>query len=102
MFGVFNGNIQIGFVAIERATEKIYYMEKLAILPQYRHNGFGKLIIDFVFEYARKYGGEKVSIALINENSELKDWYLKYGFMQTGIKQFSHLPFAVCFMEKIT
>ena len=31
-FGYFVENIQIGFVAVEKANENIYYMEKLAVL----------------------------------------------------------------------
>ena len=30
----------------------------------------------------------------------LKNWYMSYGFRETGTKAFPHLPFTVCFMEK--
>jgi len=75
-------------------------MEKLAILPEYRHKGFGKKLVDFVFDYVRRENGAKVSIGFINENSVLKGWYKDYGFVETNVKQFEHLPFLVCFMER--
>ena len=31
---------------------------------------------------------------------ELKSWYRRRGFHETGKREFKHLPFVVCFMEK--
>lgn len=100
MFGAFEGDVCIGFVAIEKANEDVFYMERLAVLPEHRHKGIGRELMDFVFDYSRRNGGKKVSIAIINKNKRLKDWYIKYGFIETGVKEFKHLPFEVCFMEK--
>jgi ribosomal protein S18 acetylase RimI-like enzyme len=99
LFGVFEDGACIGFVAIEKASDDVYYMERLAVLPEHRHNGTGRKLMDFVSDYVRKNNGKKVSIAIINDNRVLKDWYMKYGFVETGIKTFKHLPFDVCFME---
>ena len=99
-FGLFYRNRQIGFVAIEKASDTLYYMEKLAVLPEYRHRGFGKRLMDFVFDYVKQQNGDTVSIGIINESSALKNWYSDYGFVETGIRRFEHLPFVVCFMEK--
>ncbi len=100
MFGLFCGNKQVGFAAVEKASDAVYHMEKLAVLPEYRHRGFGKQLIDFVFDYVRGENGKKVSIGIINENTVLRNWYRSYGFVETGTRQFEHLPFLVCFMEK--
>lgn len=100
LYGVYEDSRCVGFVAIERADEYIYYMERLAVLPEYRHKGYGGMLLDFVFETVRNKGGTKVSIGIINKNTVLKKWYEKYGFAETDIKTFKHLPFDVCFMEK--
>lgn len=100
MFVVIEANIYIGFVAIEKANNEIYYMEKLAILPEYRHKGYGKKVMDFVVDYVKDKEGKKISIGIINENEILKKWYLSYGFVETETKVFNHLPFTVCLMEK--
>ena len=99
-FGLFQGSRQIGFVAIEKASDTLYYMEKLSVLPEYRHRGFGKKLMDFVFNHVREENGATVSIGIINENKVLKNWYRDYGFVETGARRFEHLPFVVCFMEK--
>ena len=100
-FGLYNNDdIQVGFVAIEKASESLFYMERLAVLPEFRHSGLGKQLMDFVFDYVKKEKGVKVSIGIINENAMLKKWYQDYGFKETALKNYSHLPFTVCMMEK--
>lgn len=99
MFGLFEERNQIGFIAIEKAND-IFYIERLSVLPGSRHKGYGKHLMDFVFNYVKTQGAKKVSIGIINENSVLKNWYRIYGFIETGLKKYEHLPFTVCFMEK--
>ena len=99
-FGLFLNDLQIGFVAIEKADEDTFFMEKLAALPEYRHKGYGGQLADYVFEYVKNSGGTTVSIGIIDEHTVLKNWYKTLGFQETGIKKFEHLPFTVCFMEK--
>ncbi len=101
MYGAYKGGICIGFVAVEKANDDVFYMERLAVLPEYRHNGYGRKLIDFVIDYVGKNGGKKVSIGIINENRRLKDWYISCGFTETSKRKFEHLPFEVCFMERI-
>lgn len=99
-YGLFQGEQQIGFIALEKANGEVYYLEKLAVIPEYRHHGCGRYLMDFAFDWVQSEGGKKISIALIEENTRLKQWYQDYGFNETGKKQFPHLPFTVCFMEK--
>lgn len=100
MYGAYEGKACIGFVAIEKANENVYYMERLAVLPEYRHKGYGKELVDFAFSVVKGNNGKKISIGVINNNKRLKDWYIQYGFVETDVKVFKHLPFEVCFMEK--
>jgi len=100
-FGLFDDNRQIGFVAVEKANDSVYYMERLAILPEFRHRGYGKRLLDFVDDYVKKQNGAKISIGIIDANTVLKDWYRSHGYVETGVRHFEHLPFDVCFMEKI-
>jgi len=100
-FGLFPEDGQIGFIAIERADAALYYVERLAVLPEYRHRGYGQRLMEFAFEYIRANDGTKVSIGIINEQIILKNWYKGLGFEETSTREFAHLPFAVCFMEKV-
>ncbi len=100
LFGLFDTKGQIGFVALRKVSDTLFYLEKLAVLPTARHSGYGKHLMDFSAEYVRKAGGQTISIGIIDGNSRLKNWYINYGFHETEIKCFPHLPFTVCILEK--
>jgi ribosomal protein S18 acetylase RimI-like enzyme len=100
MYGINENSVQIGFVALEKAKESLYYIEKLSVLPEFRHKGYGKALLDYVCNEVKSKSSGTISVALIDENTVLKNWYKAYGFIQIKKKKFSHLPFTVCFMEK--
>jgi diamine N-acetyltransferase len=102
-FGLFLENKQVGFVAVERGDPDLacarFYLEKLAVLPAYRHQGYGRRLVETTLDYIRHQGGRKVSIGIIYEHAILKNWYRGMGFREMNTRQFPHLPFTVCFME---
>jgi diamine N-acetyltransferase len=92
----------IGCVAIEKSTKEAgtYYIEKLSVLPAFRHEGFGLQLMEYATTKIKANRAKKIGIALIDANLILKQWYAKQGFVETGTKDFEHLPFRVCFMSK--
>ena len=102
LFLLYDNKTAKGFVAVEKSLNEpgVYFIEKVAVLPDYRHRGLGKRIISFAQEEIIKSGGYIASIAIINENARLKTWYKSLNFMETRIRKFDHLPFTVCFMKK--
>jgi diamine N-acetyltransferase len=102
IFGCLSGDQLIGCIAIEKSVTEpnTYYLEKVSVIPEYRHGGYGTILMNFALSTIKEAGGQTVSIALIDSNSRLKHWYELQGFMETGIRDFSHLPFRVCFMRK--
>jgi len=92
----------VGCIAIEKSQKEkdVYYIEKVSIIPAYRHLGYGIRMMDFAKEKIKGYSGKWISIALIDSNTVLKNWYLNQGFKETGVKDFPQLPFRVCFMNK--
>lgn len=101
MYGGYIEDKLISFAALEKASDDIYYLEKLCVVPEYRHNGYGEQLIKYIFDTVKGLGGKKVSIGIINDNRVLKNWYMKNGFSETGRRVFEYLPFEVCFMEKL-
>ncbi len=55
--------------------------------------------INYAVKMVKRYGGNKISIGIIEENTTLKNWYLKLGFNHISTRKFEHLPFAVGLME---
>jgi ribosomal protein S18 acetylase RimI-like enzyme len=94
--------VVIGCIAIEKSSKETdtYYIEKVSIVPEYRHQGYGLKTMEFAIEKIKAKGGKWISIALIDSNAVLKKWYNTQGFKETGTRDISHLPFKVCFMKK--
>ena len=96
------GKTPVGFVGIEQSPseERIFFIEKVAVIPEFRHRGLGREIMKFAQNRILEMGGRQASIAIIHENLRLRAWYKTMGFEETGVKKFNHLPFEVCFMAK--
>ncbi len=94
--------VEAGFIAIERSQRNpaVFYIEKVAVLPEFRHQGTGKELMDFATNRILELQGKAISIGIINSNTGLKEWYEKQGFTVCEIKSYAHLPFEVCLMEK--
>jgi len=99
MYGLCTDGEMAGFMQLETGREGAVILEKLAVVPGYRHQGFGRMLLDFAKAEARSSGGNKLLAAIIEENTVLKQWYLDNGFVHTGTKKFPHLPFTVGFLE---
>lgn len=74
-------------------------LEKLAVLPQRRHRGYGRALLDHARHTAAKWDGIRLTADIIEENAQLKSWYLQNGFFYTGGRSFDHLPFSVGYVE---
>jgi N-acetylglutamate synthase-like GNAT family acetyltransferase len=87
-----------GCVALEQAQPDLCYLERLAVIPDCRRKGFGQALVNHTLQEARKLGARIVQIAIIDEHTELKDWYKRLGFTIKNTTRFEHLPFMVTFM----
>ena len=99
MYGLYAGKTQIGYMSLSEEEENIYELHNLAILPEYRRNGFGKLLLDFAKETVHSLGGKGIKVGIIEENIVLKNWYIKNGFVHIGTRKFEHLPFTSGYLE---
>jgi len=89
-----------GCVAMEHPKPDVCYLERLSVLPVHRRKGYGKLLTDHVLNEAKRLGARRVSIAIIAEHHELRDWYEKMGFRAKKTERYDHLPFEVMFLDK--
>jgi ribosomal protein S18 acetylase RimI-like enzyme len=90
--------IPVGCVAIEKADDKLYYIERLSVLPNHRRRGFGHNLMAYGIQKIKQSGGERISVAIIARNTSLKRWYLKMGFTEKETRSIEHLPFDVTFL----
>ncbi len=100
LYGLFDEGGMAGFVALKRKDDAVFYLEKLAVLPERRRRGYGAALVGHAAETARKAGGGTLSIGVMYENRGLVRWYERNGFARKETRTFAHLPFVVCFMAR--
>jgi len=101
LFILQEGDTPVGVVGLRRLEDGTTALERLAVLPEHRHQGYGMQLVEFICRQVKQEGSEKVSLQIIDEHAVLKNWYARLGFAAVGVRQFPHLPFTVCFMEKV-
>lgn len=89
-----------GCVALIPAKSGVCYLGRLAVLPKHRKKGYGKKLVNYVFEQALKIGFKRVEIGMVSKDRKLKNWYRKFGFTNKGTKKFDDFPFTIAFMYK--
>jgi N-acetylglutamate synthase-like GNAT family acetyltransferase len=89
-----------GCVALEKAKANVCYLERLAVLPEYRKKGYGAMLVNHIFKNASRLGAKRMELAMIAKDKKLKNWYKKFGFVQKCTRKIDHLPFIVAFMYK--
>jgi GNAT superfamily N-acetyltransferase len=93
-----NDNQITGCAALEQVSSDLCYLERLAVIPSARRQGFGAALVKHVLSAAAVLGVGRMGIGIIAEHKELKEWYGKLGFVETESKDFPHLFFRVTFM----
>ena len=78
-----------------------YELTRLCVLPEHRHAGLGARLIHAALQAAKEHGAQKIEIGIIAENERLRRWYESHGFRATAVREYGHLPFTVCEMERL-
>ncbi len=99
MFLFYQDAIPVGYFSLAKCSDEAWELSNLAVLPGYRHLGIGKAMVEYAVAMIKNYGGNKISIGIIEENKTLKNWYLNLGFKHISMRKFEHFPFTVGFME---
>lgn len=99
MYALYAGKKIIGYMSLSKEGDDTYELHNLAVLPEYRHNGFGKILLDHAKAVVKSLGGNRIKIGIIEESTVLKDWYIANGFAHIGTKKFDHLPFTSGYLE---
>lgn len=98
MYGLFENGRLVGYVSMSREGDG-YELHSLAVLPDRRHKGYGRRLLDHCKAKVKELGGSGIVLSIIEENAVLKRWHEANGFVHTGVKRFEHLPFTVGYMR---
>ena len=76
-------------------------LNNLAVLPEYRHKGIGKMLMDHACSVARENDCKLMNIGIVEENIKLRKWYEENGAVHLGTHKFDFFPFTCGYMRKI-
>jgi ribosomal protein S18 acetylase RimI-like enzyme len=104
MYGYKDNDQIIGCAGYSYYKDKIYIIERLAALPEYRHSGIGRKLMDFVENKITENGGKIAEIHVVDINIILVEWYKKLGYKEIRVDKLvdgaMKLPFNSCIMNK--
>ena len=80
MYGYYIKNKIVGCIGYSYHKDQIYYIQKLATLPEYRHMGIGKKLMKFAEDKIRENNGKIIEITVVDQNITLIEWYKKLNF----------------------
>jgi ribosomal protein S18 acetylase RimI-like enzyme len=80
--------------------EQTYLIERLATLPEYRHSGIGKKLMEFVENKIIEDGGKTAEVHVVDINEILIEWYKELGYFNVRIEELKTLPFKLYVMNK--
>ena len=75
-------------------------LNNLCVIPSYRHQGIGAILLKNAFNVARELGCKTMNIGIVEENKVLRKWYETFGFVHIGTKKFEFFPFTCGYMKK--
>ena len=100
MYGYKLNDKIIGCAGYSYNKDHIYFIKRLATLPEYRHLGVGKKLLEFIENEIKNLGGKKIEIHVIDKNIVLREWYKKLNYIEIKIDENKTLPFNSCTMIK--
>ena len=57
MYGLYAEEQLVGYMSLSKEDDTTYELHNLAVLPEYRHNGFGKELLDHAKETVKRIWG---------------------------------------------
>lgn len=75
-----------GYIGANNVSGEVY-MNDLAVLPEYRRRGFGRLLLSALVAFARAKEAEFVTLEVRESNIPAVSLYRAFGFQQTGMRK---------------
>ena len=75
-------------------------LNNLAVLPEHRHKGIGKMLLEHSYTIARDNGCKIMNIGIVEENKILRKWYEDNGAVHVGTQKFDFFPFTCGYLKK--
>lgn len=100
LFAYVDSGQVIGSVGIKEIDNKIYKIERLAVLPDQRHKKIGQTLMNYAINRIIENNGKVVRVEIVYENTVLRKWYENQGFHVIAVDVYENLPFKVGVLTK--
>jgi ribosomal protein S18 acetylase RimI-like enzyme len=104
MYGYNIDNKIVGCIGYSFYKDNVYMIERLGTLPEYRHKGIGKKLMEFIENKIMDDSGKIAEIHVIDINEILVKWYKNMDYKQIRTDKLydgeRKLPFNSCVMNK--
>jgi len=100
MFCFEENGVLLGYYSLLFQPGSECELSNLAVLPEFRHKGIGKLLLEHSFGVARRKGCRIMNIGIVEENKCLRAWYEANGAVHTGTEKFDFFPFTCGYLKK--
>ena len=100
MFVAEEGGVLCGYYSLLIQENGECELNHLAVLPQYRHHGIGKQLLEHSFSVAKRMGCHAMNIGIVEENSVLRKWYEQNGAIHIGTRKFDFFPFTCGYLKR--
>lgn len=96
------GDRPVGTVTYRRGREHPDdgWIERLAVLPEYRGRRFGEALMAEAEKRLRKRGARFLRLAIVKQFDGLQRFYERQGYRAAETRTYPHVPFAVLLMQK--
>lgn len=100
MFVYVESGVICGYYSLMIQENNECELNNLAVLPEYRHKGIGKQLLNHAFRTARDMNCKVLNIGIVEENVVLRKWYEQNGAIHIGTKKYDFFPFTCGYMKK--
>ncbi len=100
MFVAEEGGVLCGYYSLLIQENGECELNNLAVLPQYRHRGIGKQLLEHSFTVAKNTGCRTMNIGIVEENTVLRKWYEENGAIHIGTQKFDFFPFTCGYLKR--
>jgi ribosomal protein S18 acetylase RimI-like enzyme len=100
MYGYRKNDQIIGCAGYKYYKDQIYFIERLATLPENRHLGIGRKLMEYLENIIKNNGGKTVEIHVVDKNIVLIEWYKKLNYKYVRVDEIKSLPFNSYVMNK--
>ncbi|MBP5437966.1 MAG: GNAT family N-acetyltransferase [Treponema sp.] len=101
MFAYFDSDGKIvGYYSLLIQDSGECELNNLCVLPEYRHRKIGQELLRDAYRQAEAHNCSKINIGIVEENTILRKWYEKEGFVHIGTEKFDFFPFTCGYMVK--